>query len=257
VTKVLLTNDDGVHSPGIHAMAVALRDAGHDVMIVAPSGERSGWGAGVGTLLDGVEVEVTAHRVPDADDIVTWAVDGPPAFCVLTAMLETYGPRPELVASGINDGTNCGRGVLQSGTVGGALIAQNFGLSALAISQKVTDGPMLWETGAAVSVAAIDWLADAPRKTVLNVNVPNVALADLAGVRWGRLAAFGTTSTSLEGAVPGTLTVRVTPRDVELKPDTDTALVDAGYVAVTGLSGIRAESEDSGPAAGFMEAALG
>jgi len=256
MASVLLTNDDGVQSPGIHAMAVALRDAGHDVMIVAPSGERSGWGAGVGTLLDDVEVEVSAHQVPDADDIVTWALDGPPALCVLAAMLGTFGPRPELVASGINDGTNCGRGVLQSGTVGGALIAQNFGLSALAISQKVTDGPMLWDTSAAVSVAAIDWLVDAPRKTVLNVNVPNVALADLLGVRWGRLAAFGTTTTSLEGSVPGTLTVRITPRDVDLKPDTDTALVDAGYVAVTGLSGIRAESEDSGSAPSFMESAL-
>lgn len=256
MARLLLTNDDGVHSPGIHAMAVALRDAGHEVVVVAPSGERSGWGAGVGTLLDGVEVEVTAHQVPDADDIVTWAVDGPPAFCVLTAMLETYGPRPDLVVSGINDGTNCGRGVLQSGTVGGALIAQNFGLSAMAISQKVTDEPMKWATGAAVSVAAVDWLLGAPRKTVINVNVPNLELGDLAGVRWARLAAFGTTSTSLEGAVPGTLTVRVTPRDVQLKPDTDTALVDMGYVTVTGLTGIRAESEDSGPAAAAMEAAL-
>ena len=51
MSRLLLSNDDGVHSPGIHAMAVALRDAGHDVVIVAPSGERSGWGAGVGTLV--------------------------------------------------------------------------------------------------------------------------------------------------------------------------------------------------------------
>lgn len=257
MARLLLTNDDGHFSPGIHAMAIALRDAGHEVQIVAPSGERSGWGAGVGTLLDGVEVEVTAHAVPDADDIPTWAVDGPPAFCVLTAMMDTYGPRPDLVVSGINDGTNCGRGVLQSGTVGAALIAQNFGLSAMAISQDDTDDAMIWETGAAVSVPAVEWCLAAPRKTVLNVNVPNVALGELKGVRWGRLAAFGTSSTSLEGSVPGTLTVRITPRDIELKPDTDTALVAAGYVAVTGLTGIRAEANDTGPAAEAIESALG
>ncbi len=255
--QLLLTNDDGVHSPGIHAMAVALRDDGHRVTIVAPSSERSGWGAGVGTLLDGVEVDVTTHRIPDADDIETWSVDGPPALCVLTAMLEVFGPRPELVLSGINDGTNCGRGVLQSGTVGAALIAQNFGFSALAISQKHTDEPMQWSTGAQVAVAATRWLGRAPRKTVLNVNVPNLELDDLAGVRWARLAAFGTTNTTMVGDVPGTLTVRVSPREVVLKPDTDTALVDEGYVTVTGLTGIRAESEDSGGAPEAIENELG
>lgn len=254
--RLLLTNDDGVHSPGIHTMAVALRDHGHQVVVVAPSGERSGWGAGVGTLLDGVEIEVTAHAVPDADDIETWAVDGPPALCVLTAMLEVFGERPDAVVSGVNDGTNCGRGVLQSGTVGAALIAQNFGLSALALSQKDTGEPMRWDTGAAVAVAAADWLAEAPRKTVLNINVPNLELADLKGVRWARLAAFGTTNTTLEGDVPGNLTVRITPREVTLKPDTDTALVDEGYVTVTGLHGIRAESDDSGSAAAAIEATL-
>lgn len=237
-------------------MAVALRDSGHDVQIVAPSAEHSGWGAGVGTLLDGVEIEVTTHPVPDADDIETWALDGPPALCVLTAMLGVFGDRPDLVVSGINDGTNCGRGVLQSGTVGAALIAQNFGLSALAISQKDTDTAMRWETGARVAVAAVSWLGDAPRKTVLNVNVPNIAAEEIAGVRWARLAAFGTTNTGMEGSVPGTLTVRITPREVTLKPDTDTALVDDGFVTVTGLTGIRAESDDSGAAAEAIEAAL-
>lgn len=255
--RLLLTNDDGVHSPGIHALASALHRAGHDVVVVAPSDERSGWGAGVGTLLDGVEIEVETHAIPDADGIPTWGLDGPPALCVLTAMLEVFGPRPDLVISGINLGTNCGRGVLQSGTVGGALIAQSFGFSGLAISQEF-DGthPMRWEVAAQVAVGAVAWLAEAPRRTVLNVNVPNLPIDALLGVKWARLAAFGTTSTSMDGDVPGTLRVRVTPRDVALKPDTDTALVQDGWVTVTGLVGIQAESEISGDAPGAIAAAL-
>ena len=55
MARILITNDDGVSSQGLHAVAIALHNAGHDVLAVAPSGERSGWGAGVGTLDDGAE----------------------------------------------------------------------------------------------------------------------------------------------------------------------------------------------------------
>ena len=51
MTRILITNDDGISSPGLHAVAIALHDAGHEVLAVAPSGERSGWGAGVGLSL--------------------------------------------------------------------------------------------------------------------------------------------------------------------------------------------------------------
>ncbi len=254
--RLLLTNDDGVHSPGLHELAVTLQQRGHAVTVASPTSERSGSGAAVGYLAHGVEFDVVAHPIPDADGIPTYGVDGPPALCVLAAMLEVFGPRPDLVVSGTNPGTNCGRGVLQSGTVGAALIAQTFGLSALAVSQQ--DGePILWETANAVAAAAVDWLAGAPRKTVLNVNVPNRPVGELAGVRWARLAAFGTTSTSLVGEVPGTLRVHVTPREVELSADTDTRLVDEGFVTVTGLTGVRAESEESAAAAPTLAAALG
>jgi 5'-nucleotidase len=172
-------------------------------------------------------------------------------------MLDAFGPRPDLVVSGSNIGTNCGRGVLQSGTVGGAMIAQNFGLSALAVSQDHNGGPVLWETSGAVTVAAVDWLLDAPRKTVLNVNVPNLPVADLAGVRWARLAAFGSTSTAVVGEAPGRMRIAVSPREVQLKPDTDTHQVDQGYVTVTGLVGFRHEDDASPQAAQAMGAALG
>ena len=100
---------------------------------------------------------------------------------------------------------------------------------------------MLWETSGEVTVAAVQQVLELPRKTVWNINIPNERTDSLRGVRWGRIAAFGTTKTSLEEARPGVLRIKVTPRDVELSPDTDTALVDAGYVSITGLIGFRTD----------------
>tara|TARA_Y100000996_G_scaffold128976_1_gene97863 strand:- start:568 stop:1344 length:777 start_codon:yes stop_codon:yes gene_type:complete len=241
MARIVLTNDDGVSSSGIHALAIALDQEGHDIAVVAPSGERSGWGAGVGTLDDGAEFAVEQYKIPEYEHIKAWGLDGPPAFCVLSAMLGRFGEPPELVISGSNDGANCGRGILHSGTVGAAMIAQNFGISGIAVSQKRNGEPMLWETSGEVTVAAVQQVLELPRKTVWNINIPNERTDSLRGVRWGRIAAFGTTKTSLEESRPGVLRIKVTPRDVELSPDTDTALVDAGYVSITGLIGFRTD----------------
>ena len=256
MARLLLTNDDGVHSPGIHAIAIALRDVGHDVVVAAPTDERSGWGAGVGYMVDDLEFDVVSYEIPGASDIEAWGIEGPPAFCVLIAMLDALGPRPELVVSGSNIGVNCGRGVLQSGTVGGAMIAQTFGVSAVALSQVYDGGPVLWGTSGDVAVAAVDWLLEAPRKTVINVNIPNRPVADLEGVRWARLAAFGATNTVVEPAGAGKMRLKITPREVQLKPDTDTHLVDEGFVTVTGLVGFRHEDEVSAASAPAMEVSL-
>ena len=72
MARLLLTNDDGVDSPGIHAIATALHDAGHEVVIAAPLDERSGWSAGVGYMVDGTEFDVERREVPGRPDIETW-----------------------------------------------------------------------------------------------------------------------------------------------------------------------------------------
>ncbi|HJM29056.1 MAG: 5'/3'-nucleotidase SurE [Acidimicrobiales bacterium] len=256
MARIILTNDDGIHSLGLHALALALTKEGHDVTVAAPSSERSGWGAGVGTLDNGAEFEIQPYSIPNAPHVDAWGIDGPPAFCVLTAMLGTFGEPPELVISGSNDGANCGRGILHSGTIGAAMIAQNFGISGIAISQKRSGSRMLWETSGIIAAAATHWIMQAPRKTVLNINVPNKPIKQIRGVKWGRIAAFGTTKTSLEGNIPGKLKIVVSPRDVELKPDTDTALVDEGFISVTGLTGYRALVDASHEAPEAIEAFL-
>ena len=185
-----------------------------------------------------------------------FGIDGPPARCVLFGFFEAFGPRPDLVLSGVNPGANTGRNLLQSGTVGAVLTGADLGISGLAVSVALgsADEEPRYETASEVAVRAIGWLAAAPRKTALNVNVPNLAFADLAGVQAGRISAFGPTSMTVTGEVPGTLEVVVSPRDITIKPDTDTALIAAGYVAVTSL--VTPRAVDGGDAAAALLDAL-
>ena len=234
--RILVTNDDGVHAPGILALTAALVEAGHDVVVAAPMQDMSGSGAALGPgHASGVRVE---QRELDGVDIPVFGVDGPPGMCVMAANLGAFGDRPDLVASGINLGGNTGRSVLFSGTVGAALAAANFGLKGVAVSQTLGD-PWHVETAARFGVAAVAWAAAGPHGTVLNVNVPNLTIAEVRGVRSGRLAPFGVVRTVLEGEVDGHLQLVLRETEDELAPDTDTMLVNGGYVSVNALVGPR------------------
>ena len=237
--RVLVTNDDGVHAPGLTALAAALAGAGHDIVVVAPDDDRSGAGAGIGPVHAGEGIELVAVELPGLEGVPAYGIGGPPALAVMAARLGAFGDPPVLVASGVNPGHNTGRSVLHSGTVGAALTAANFGISGLAVSLGF-DEPLHLDTAGAVAVAAAGWLFAAPRRTVLNVNVPNLPLRDVAGVRWARLAPFGTVRAALADGGNGRLQIELQATDVEVDPDTDTALVGAGYVTVTGLTGVRA-----------------
>src|SRR6185503_10378462 len=107
---VLITNDDGVHAPGLKALALALAAVG-DVYVVAPDREVSACAQSL-TLKNPLRAEQVDERV--------WAVDGTPADCVNLALVKLLPRRPDLVASGINRGANLGEDIFYSGTVGGA-----------------------------------------------------------------------------------------------------------------------------------------
>lgn len=240
--RILVTNDDGVRAPGIEVLAAVLAGAGHDVVVVGPMHERSGSGAAVGHLAHGATIAVETHRLAACPEVPAYGVDGPPALCTLLGFFECFGPKPDLVLSGINRGANTGRGLLHSGTVGAVLTAADLGISGAALSLHMRDDAEspLWDTAAEVALASIDWLASLPRKTALNINVPDLPLAQVKGARWGRISAFGPFATNVVGDVPGTLTIQITPREVQLKPDTDTALVHEGFITVTSLVTPRA-----------------
>ena len=135
--KVLVTNDDGVESAGLHALVRALVDDGRDVVVVAPDRDMSGSGAAIGQVHFDQHIDARPVELPGLPGVTAYAVDGPPGLCVLTARIGGFGDPPDIVVSGINPGCNTGRAVLHSGTVGAALTAANFGGRGLAVSIDV------------------------------------------------------------------------------------------------------------------------
>lgn len=246
--RVVVTNDDGIDAPGLRAMAGALARAGHQVTAVAPIADHSGAGTAMRLPIDR---PITVRRMPVAEvpGVPFIGVDGTPGLAVLLSRLGAFGDPPWCVVSGINPGGNTGRSILHSGTVGSALTAASLGMSALAVSVHA-EHPRHLAAAAQVAAAATDWLRTARKRTVLNVNIPDSPLTELRGVRWARLAAYGETRATVDEVGERHVRLRSAPATIALDPQTDAALVVAGYVVVTPISGPRA-IEDDEPARGI------
>ena len=235
--RVLVTNDDGIESEGLHALAQALTTVVEDVVVAAPAGDASGSSAALGVFHADARIDVKRVEVPGCD-APAWAVSGPPGLCTLAARLGAFGPEPDVIVSGINAGLNTGRAILHSGTVGAALTGQNFGAKGLAVSVDARE-PWRWDTAASIALEVLDLVVDAPARSVLNLNVPALPRSEVRGIRWARLAAFGAVRAAIaEAENDGTLQIELRATDEELPPDTDTALCAAGYATLTALVGI-------------------
>ena len=235
--RVLVTNDDGIESEGIHVLARALAATDHEVMIVAPDRDWSGAGAALGALHPDDELAVRRVEIPLAPDIEAWSLEGPPALCVVAGRLGAFGAPPDLVVSGINAGLNTGRSVLHSGTVGAALAAQNFGISGLAVSVGGSD-PWQWESAATLAVELLDLVIRAPSRSVLNLNVPALPRSEIRGVRWARLAPFGAVRAAITASRDESLQFELHPTGQMPAADTDQGIVDSGWAALTTLVGV-------------------
>ncbi len=179
--RVLVSNDDGVDAPGIRILAAGLRDASHEVLVVAPDRDRSG--ASNSLTLD-MPVRVIRH------DDSTWRVYGTPTDCVHVAITGMLDVEPDLVVSGINNTANLGDDVIYSGTVAAAMEGRFLGLPALALSLASADHQgRHYDTAARAAVEIIARLAvdPLPADTILNVNVPDVAWKDVKGFEVTRL----------------------------------------------------------------------
>ncbi len=198
--QILVTNDDGIDSLGLHALACAVAEHG-DVMVVAPDQEYSGSSSAIGSIFD---IEPEAHRrsIPDLPGDNVWAINGPPALCILFARMGAFGVQPDLIVSGINPGANVGRSVYHSGTVGACLTGRNGGVPGIAVSQALqewaTDGQTWeeaiakidWSTAAVIAARATKAVLDSAsgEPAVLNLNVPDKPLAEISKWAWTTIA---------------------------------------------------------------------
>lgn len=177
--QILLTNDDGIHAPGLKAMREALFDMG-EVRVVAPASEQSGVGLSITYLHP-----LTAREEMKDDRPYGWAVAGSPADCVKLGVLEFCKPRPQLVVSGINSGANVGINVLYSGTVAGAIEGAFFGITSVAVSHAM-DEPPDYPAAARIAARLIRQILEIPAApgSLWNINFPRRKEGWPRGVRF-------------------------------------------------------------------------
>jgi len=228
--RILVSNDDGVDAPGIRMLASVLREAGHEVMVVAPDRDRSG--ASNSLTLD---LPIRTKRV----DHYTCAVAGTPTDCVHLALTGMLDYEPDIVVSGINNAANLGDDVIYSGTVSAAMEGRFLGLPAVAVSLVTHNhDPKHFETAARAAVEIVARLkADPlPADTILNVNVPDLPWDQVRGFEVTRLG----NRHRAEGCIPqrdprGNEVFWIGPagREQDSGPGTDFHAVRSGHISIT------------------------
>lgn len=174
--RILISNDDGIHAPGIQVLAAELSKFA-DVTVVAPTSERSGQSHAI-TIYQPLRLHEFGEQ--------RYGVDGTPADCVMLALQHLYETPPDWVVSGINRGGNLGTDILYSGTVGAALEAANAGVKALAVSLEGIEGePKNYEAAAkcASEVVQRPDVFGVGRYELLNLNVPDFPFEKILGLR--------------------------------------------------------------------------
>lgn len=268
MTRIMVTNDDGMASTGLHVLARAMREHG-EVVIVAPDSEYSGASASLGAL-HLIQPQAKRTSIDGIDE--AWCINGPPALCTMFARFELFGPI-DLVVSGINPGANVGRSIYHSGTVGAALTARNGGVSGVAVSQEVAgfgiegqgwDEMIVnqhWDVAAAVASVVVGQVLEAApaEPVVVNINVPNLAIEEIKGWRHATVGAVPPRALSSARLEPihgqeGCFSIRMVMGDPILSPEeTDTGAIERDEVTVTYLSRLHPEPQ---PALGGVDDAL-
>jgi 5'-nucleotidase len=231
--RILISNDDGIHSAGIKLLEKLALTLSDDVWVCAPETEQSG-----------ASHSLTIHRPLRAKqyDSRHYSVDGTPTDCVMLAMNHLFKDRrPDLVLSGINHGSNIGDDVTYSGTIAAAMEATLLGLRAIALSQSVDEEkPLSFAVAESHGRDLIRRLvaAEWPENVMLNVNFPSVAPDQVTGVRVVRHG---------KRKLGDDLRERFDPRgrsyfwigplrtETETDPDSDIGVVMGGGISVTPL----------------------
>ena len=240
--RALVTNDDGIDSAGIEVLARVAHKHGLNVTVAAPLIEASGSGASVIATEKQGRILVEKRKLPQAPGVEAYAVAASPAFIVTIATIGAFGKPPDIVLSGINRGANTGRAVLHSGTVGAAFTGSLNGCRAMAFSLDVGFDPVecYWDTAERIATELLPMTTATDDLTVISVNVPNLALGRVSGVRQASLTRYGSVQMTVaevgEGFVRTTLRADESANIAEQSdPGSDLALLGAGYVTVTAL----------------------
>ena len=189
--RILVTNDDGIHSEGLTALAEALTTIG-EVTVVAPATEQS-------AKAHSLTITHPLH-IRKIDDF-HYSVDGTPTDCVSLALMKIMPEhKPDIVVSGINFGANLGDDVMYSGTVAGAFEGSVFGLPSIAMSLTDYSGmDFSYAANFAAKLTAKILSSGLPERTILNVNVPP---GEILGARWTKQGSQSARSKIFEGIDP-------------------------------------------------------
>ncbi len=231
--RILATNDDGIFAQGLWALVKALTKIAR-VTVVAPDRERSAIGTAV-TLRQPIRVQ----RVkPLVSEVETYSVEGTPADSVILAVTKLVSQKIDLVVSGINHGPNLGNDVLISGTVGAALQGYLHGFHAIAISVDARENPYL-DNAAELAALLAKRIESNPLSTniFLNVNLPNLPLAQIKGLEITRLSHISHTNTVKEenGGKEGYYQLLRQKIDKPADNKTDAWAIEQGNISITPL----------------------
>ncbi len=232
--RILISNDDGIHAPGLKVLEKIAASLSKDVWVVAPEYEQSGASHSL-TLTQPLRLRKINPR--------KFAVRGTPTDCVMMAVHEIFkGKRPDLLLSGVNRGSNMGEDVTYSGTVAVAMEGTLLGIPSIALSQKLTPGhPVKWATAEHHGPKIVRKLLKTgwPKDTLINVNFPDVMHDSVKGVQLCSQGQRDLTDLMLDH--------RIDARGVPYywigfrhdngapKPGTDLAAIESGHISVSPL----------------------
>lgn len=228
MTRILLTNDDGIHSDGLIKLEEALKQVG-DVFVVAPASEMSGASHSL-TL-------ARPLRIRQVDDR-HWTVDGTPTDCVTLALNKILPNEqlPHICASGINHGGNLGDDATYSGTVAGALEATILGVPGLAFSLVARENFDFTEAGKFAVIAVSKVLAEGlPEGTLLNINLPPGEIKGVRVTRQGIKSARPVISEHIDPRGKPYFWIGEEYFNTNSAEGTDYHAIELGYVSVTPL----------------------
>jgi 5'-nucleotidase len=224
--RILITNDDGIHSEGIEALEAAMNEIG-EVYVVAPESEMSGASHSL-TLARPLRIRQIDER--------HWTIDGTPTDCVTLALnrILSNGERPSICVSGINHGANLGDDATYSGTVAGAMAAPILGVPGIAFSLVATRSHDFTESARiAIEVTRKALVDGIPEWTLLNVNIPKGVPNGIRVTRQGFKEARPVISEHIDPRGKPYYWIGEVREGFRAAGGTDFEAIDEGYVSVT------------------------